>query len=85
MQKRNTVVCLYDEVLAASQKILNDVGINPVFGRENLVYAPDWSHTNRYAIDVHNAFMMARENAIIRKPNLKSRRPQPKTSRLRID
>ena len=39
--------------VAASQKVLDDVGINPFFGRENLVWAPSWKHSNAYAIEVN--------------------------------
>ncbi len=42
-----------------SQEILRKYGINPFFGKENLVWAPNWNHTTEYA----NAVLDALEKA----------------------
>jgi len=45
-----------------SRQILRCVGIDPYTARENLVWAPNWSHTIKYAEDVLAALKKVKGN-----------------------
>jgi len=42
-----------------SQQILLKYGIDPFYGRENLIWAPNWGHADQYAMDVWSALQKA--------------------------
>lgn len=44
---------------AESRELLEKYGIDPLLGPENLIWAPNWGHADRYAEDVLNALKQA--------------------------
>ncbi len=47
-----------------SQQILKDVKIDPINGPENLMWAPNWSHTKKYALAVYKELKATPKNKI---------------------